>query len=70
MRNCPFDGCPAQISDKHFACARHWYQIDKPRQDRIWAAYREYTRGAIDLDTLRTLQQQVLDELQAAGRTA
>lgn len=64
MRTCPFDGCSIQIPDGRFACGPHWYSLNKDQQNRIWAAYKCYQQGKINLRALRLLQAQVIYEAQ------
>lgn len=60
MRICPFNDCGRRIPDDRFACGPHWYSLDKYEQARIWESYRQWQRGGISGDELRTVQQDVL----------
>lgn len=61
MATCPFDGCNTQITHTLFACRPHWYRLKIPQRDEIWAAYRRYQAGTLDLEGLRAIQQHILD---------
>ena len=37
---CPGPGCTARVPRDMLACRTHWFQVDKPTRDRVWAAYR------------------------------
>lgn len=66
MRACPFDGCGRPIPPTMFACGRHWRCLNPAQQRAIYAAYADYQADRIDIDELRQLQQEVLDQVQAA----
>lgn len=60
MRNCPFNGCHRTIADSLFACKGHWFQLDDLARSRIHEAYSAYLSGALSVDDLRQIQQDVL----------
>lgn len=64
MRQCPFDNCKNVAPDSMFACRGHWFSLSKSQKARIWKCYDEYQEGDIDVEELRRLQREVLDEAQ------
>lgn len=68
MRRCPFDGCNNKVPDSMFACRGHWFSLTKQQKARIWKCYGEYQEGEIDVEQLRKLQREVLDEAQLRPR--
>jgi len=68
MRQCPFAGCEAQLPDHLFACRPHWFSLRKADQLKIHAAYNDYLKDLIDLETLRSRQQEVLGDRGAVAQ--
>jgi len=69
MRECPFPGCGRPISPTFFACSRHWRMLNAAEQRQIYNCYGQYQRDEIDIDQLRTEQQQVIDAVTARRPT-
>jgi hypothetical protein len=62
VRKCPFSGCKARVPPDKFACRRHWFALTSEQQRRIYACYHDYIADRIDLDELRRLQREVIEE--------
>lgn len=37
---CPVIGCTNRMLDWHLTCARHWRQVSKADQDRVYRLYK------------------------------
>lgn len=64
MRECPFNGCTKKIGTQVFACMKHWSLLDKMQKQRIWDAFNAYQERELTLDELRTIQGEVIEEVQ------
>ena len=63
-RQCPFTNCTRKIDPSLFACGGHWRSVPTALRRVVHAAYNDWKRGKIDGDTLRKIQQNVLDDVQ------
>ena len=59
--NCAISGCVRPARDGHLMCAHHWWLVPRPLRDPVWRAYRAYTHGSGDLESLRAAQQAAVD---------
>lgn len=64
MRTCPFTGCGLDIPDDRFACGVHWHRLNQTQKQTIHAVYGAYVNHEIDIATLRSVQQKILDAVQ------
>lgn len=68
-RLCPFHGCPEIIPPDLFACRPHWYSLKESARVRIGWAYREWKAGALTIEELRKVQQDILGDKGNANRS-
>ena len=58
---CARPDCPLPTQEGHLMCVRHWWLVPRPLRTKVWLAYRAWTRGRGDLETLRSAQQEAVD---------
>lgn len=45
---CPGPDCKAQVPHSMLMCARHWRQVPRPVQNRLWAAWQDGNGAGTD----------------------
>lgn len=69
-RQCPHPGCAKLIPDEYFMCGPHWNLLSPADRYTISSAYNNYLTDEIEIDALRTIQEDVLGRIEKAKAQA
>src|SRR5205823_3760111 len=63
--HCAIPDCIVFAGEGRLMCRRHWWLVPRPLRDPVWRAYRAWTHGRGNLETLRAAQQEAVDAVVA-----
>lgn len=58
---CARPGCLMPTSERYILCRRHWWLVPRPVRDTYWRAFRAWSHGYGDEETLCQAQQAAID---------